>query len=176
MAPCDFRRILVDNRVRVSLGRSSQAGWNHEKREARIFINISGKTVFHETFQTPQGRTGHAVPDLRPALSSPASAGKSGFWKQRGAQYPTLGQLSRLGFLAAAGSSPAAGSPFRPHPGLRSKRHDQHPAQRRHPRHRHLPSPGAVGSVQEKEHGQWKLFLSESMAPWSDRICDCVLE
>ena len=105
----------------------------------------SRKTVFHETFQTLQGRSAHADTGLGTDLSSPASAGISGFWKQRGTRYAALRQLSGHRLLPATGSSAATASPFGPHPGLGSKRHGSHTAKRSHARNRHIPGPGALG-------------------------------
>jgi hypothetical protein len=131
------------------LGRPSQGRWNHEKRGAldfhqhlnklskrgnagRISGQVarpgkeSGKTISHEPFQTSQGRTVHADVDMGTALSSPASTGNSGFWKQRSTQYPALRQLSGHRLLAAAGSSAATGCPFGTHAGLRKQRDAQY--------------------------------------------------
>ena len=177
---------------------SEQAFQAGQRRPVALPGEENGKTVFHETFQTPQGRTGHADADLGPDLSSPASANNSGFWKQRCTQYPalrqlsgyrllpaagssagtggpfrthaglrkqrdaqyaTLGQLSGLRFLAAVGSSAATARPFGPHPRLGSKRYDKYPAKRRHARNRHLPGPGALGSVHADKASRWELGL-----------------
>ena len=86
----------------------------------------SGKTVFHETFQTLQGRSAHADTGLGTDLSSPASAGISGFWKQRGTRYATLRQLSGHRLLPAAGSSTATPCPFGTHARLRKQRDTQY--------------------------------------------------
>ena len=135
-----FCCLLVNSKVWISAGwsvgitKSAEPGFFSTSEQVfhagqrRPPGGENGKTIFHETFQTLQGRTAHADTGLGTDLSSPASAGISGLRQQRGARNAALRQLSGYRLLPAAGSSTTTPCPFGPHAWLRKQRNAQHAA------------------------------------------------